>query len=268
MNEHGIEELIGTLYEMVQDARSVPFSSDKCAVEREKVLDLLDEISNQLPGELKQAKTIVDSRSELITNAKREAENIMKSAQAQARQLVSQEAIYLEAKNQANDMVRAAQDKIKELKKVTNDYVDDSLRRTEEAVAEALSEIRNSARSSAPSSIRRLRTTRDHRRRVNRRHERNRIHHRRRGCAPCGLRHRHFLRIQPRPCGRARRRVDHAGHDPRTDGSATPCTVRIAGTSRPICSAAESARSRRDGRRHLCRRYAHLLRRHPAGRRL
>ena len=28
MNEHGIEELIGTLYEMVQDARSVPFSSD------------------------------------------------------------------------------------------------------------------------------------------------------------------------------------------------------------------------------------------------
>ena len=71
MNEHGIEELIGTLYEMVQDARSVPFSSDKCAVEREKVLDLLDEISNQLPGELKQAKTIVDSRSELITNAKR-----------------------------------------------------------------------------------------------------------------------------------------------------------------------------------------------------
>ena len=139
MNEHGIEELIGTLYEMVQDARSVPFSSDKCAVEREKVLDLLDEISNQLPGELKQAKTIVDSRSELITNAKREAENIMKSAQAQARQLVSHE-----AKNQANDMVRAAQDKIKELKKVTNDYVDDSLRRTEEAVAEALSEIRNS----------------------------------------------------------------------------------------------------------------------------
>ena len=41
-------------------------------------------------------------------------------------------------------MVRAAQEKIKELKQVTNDYVDDSLRRTEEAVAEALSEIRDS----------------------------------------------------------------------------------------------------------------------------
>ena len=72
MNEHGIEELIGILYEMVQDAKNVPFSGDKCSIEREKALDLLDEISNQLPGELKQAKTIVESRSELITNAKRE----------------------------------------------------------------------------------------------------------------------------------------------------------------------------------------------------
>lgn len=144
MNEHGIEELIGILYEMVQDAKNVPFSGDKCSVEREKVLDLLDEISNQLPGELKQAKTIVESRSELITNAKREAENILKSAQIQARQLVSQEAIYLEAKNQANEMVRAAQEKIKELKQVTNDYVDDALRTTEEAVAQALAEVRDS----------------------------------------------------------------------------------------------------------------------------
>ena len=144
MNEHGIEELIGTLYEMVQDAKSVPFSSDRCALERERVLDLLDEISNRLPGELKQAKTIVESRSERITSAKREAEGILKQAQAQARQLVSQEAVYAEAKSQANEMVRAAQDKIKELKQVTNDYVDDSLRRTEEAVAESLAEIRES----------------------------------------------------------------------------------------------------------------------------
>ena len=144
MNEHGIEELIGTLNEMVQDAKNVPFSGDRCSLEREKVLDLLDEISNQIPGELKQAKTIVESRSELVTNAKREAENILKSAKIQARQMVSQEEIYAEAKDQANEMVRAAQDKIKEMKKVTNDYVDDALRTTEEAVAEALAQVRDS----------------------------------------------------------------------------------------------------------------------------
>ena len=105
---------------------------------------MLDEISNKLPSELKQAKTIVESRNELVTSAKREAEGILKSAQTQARQLVSNEAVYQEARTQANEMVRAAQEKIKELKQVTYDYVDDSLRQTEEAIAEALSQVRDS----------------------------------------------------------------------------------------------------------------------------
>ena len=141
---NGIEETITTLYEMVQDAWSLPLGAEKCVVERDKVLDLLDEISNQLPGELKQAKTIVESRNEVITNAKREAENILKQAEQRAKQMISREEVVKQAEQQAAEMMKAAQQKIKDLKKVTNDYVDDSLRRTEEAVAEALSEIRNS----------------------------------------------------------------------------------------------------------------------------
>jgi len=144
MNEHGIEEIITTLYEMVQDARGVPLSSDKCVIERDRVLDLLDEISNQLPGELKQARTIVESRGEVINNAKREAENILKQAQAQARQMVSESEIYRNAQQEANSMVQAAQDRIRELKGVTNDYVDDALKQTEQAISEALNEVKES----------------------------------------------------------------------------------------------------------------------------
>ena len=144
MNEHGIEEIISTLYEMVQDARGVPLSAEKCIIERDRVLDLLDEISNQLPGELKQAKTIVESRSEVINNAKREAENILKQAQAQARQMVTENEIYNQAQKEANAMVQAAQDRIRELKGVTNDYVDDALKQTEQAIAEALNEVKES----------------------------------------------------------------------------------------------------------------------------
>ena len=144
MNEHGIEEIISTLYEMVQDARGVPLSSEKCVIERDRVLDLLDEISNQLPGELKQAKTIVESRGEVINNAKREAENILKQAQAQARQMVSNDEIYRQAQQEANAMVQAAQDRIRELKGVTNNYVDDALKQTEQAISEALNEVKES----------------------------------------------------------------------------------------------------------------------------
>lgn len=144
MEERGIEEVISTLYEMIQNAWGIPLGADKCVVERDKVLDLLDEISNQLPGELKQAKTIVESRSEVINNAKREAETILKQAQMQARAMVADEEIYKQAQIEASNMIRTAQDKIKELKAVTNDYVDDAMRRSEESIAEALRQIRES----------------------------------------------------------------------------------------------------------------------------
>ena len=98
---NGIEETITTLYEMVQDAWSLPLGAEKCVVERDKVLDLLDEISNQLPGELKQAKTIVESRNEVITNAKREAENILKQAEQRAKQMISREEVVKQAEQQA-----------------------------------------------------------------------------------------------------------------------------------------------------------------------
>ena len=111
----GIEEILTTLYEMVQDAWSLPLGADKCVLERDKVLDLLDEISNQLPGELKQAKTIVESRNEVITNAKREAENILKQAEQRARQMISHEEVYLQAQKEADDLMKNAQAKIKEL---------------------------------------------------------------------------------------------------------------------------------------------------------
>lgn len=144
MNHNGIEDLISILYETVQDARAVPLSSEKCIIEREKVLDLLDEISNSLPGELKQAKTIVDSRSEVITNARREAETIRKQAQQEAQQLASKEEVVKLAQQQADELMRSTHDKVRELKQVTNAYVDDALRRTEEAITSALGEIRDS----------------------------------------------------------------------------------------------------------------------------
>ena len=142
-----IEEIITSLYEMVQDAWSLPLGAEKCVLERDKVLDLLDEISNQLPSELKQAKTIVESRNEVITNAKHEAERILKQAEQRARQMMSQEEVYAMAQQEADAMIKNAQQKIKDLKQVTNEFVDDALSRTESAISNALEEIRESRKS-------------------------------------------------------------------------------------------------------------------------
>ena len=130
MNEKHIEDIINALYDLVQDARALPLGADKCILERDKVLDMLDEIIAQLPSELKQSRTIVESRNELIGQARREAENIVRQAQQKANELVEQEAIYQEAKRQCADMVANAQKRIADLRKASNDYMDDALRRT------------------------------------------------------------------------------------------------------------------------------------------
>jgi len=143
MNEQHIEDIISALYDMIQDARALPLGADKCILERDKVLDMLDEIIAQLPSELKQARTIVESRNELIGQARREAEGIVRAAQDQAKELVSQETVYLEAKRQCQEMYDKTQAKIAELKKISNAYMDDALRRTEEAIAQSLNEVRD-----------------------------------------------------------------------------------------------------------------------------
>lgn len=143
MNERNIEDIIGTLYDLIQDARSMPLAADKCIVERDRVLDMLDEVIAQLPGELKQSRTIVESRNELISQARREAESIVRQAQEQAKQMVTKEAIYAEAKRRSEEMVNQTQMKIAQLRKAGNEYMDDALRRTEETIAQALEEVRD-----------------------------------------------------------------------------------------------------------------------------
>ena len=143
MNEQHIEDIISALYDMVQDARALPLGADKCILERDKVLDMLDEIIAQLPTELKQARTIVESRNELIGQARREAESIVRQAQQKATEMVSEQAIYAEAKRQCKEMYDQTQNRINELKKVSNAYMDDALRRTQEAIAQSLAEVQD-----------------------------------------------------------------------------------------------------------------------------
>lgn len=141
MNEKHIEDIITALYDLVQDARAVPLASDKCILERDKVLDMLDEIIAQMPAELKQARTIVENRADIVAQAKREAESIVRKAQEDADKLVSKEAVYEEAKRRCAEEIAQTKSQIANLRKVSNEYMDDALRRTEEAIAQGLSEV-------------------------------------------------------------------------------------------------------------------------------
>ena len=142
--ENEVTELLEVLYNTVADAWSVPLGKDKCMINRESVLSLLDEIKAQLPIELAEAKRLLAAREEFVSNAKREAEAIRKAAEEQARRLIEEQEITRIARAHANEIITNSEAKSRELVRAANEYVDDALRRTEEAVTAALTEVRQS----------------------------------------------------------------------------------------------------------------------------
>ncbi len=140
----GVEELLDMLYELIDEAKNVPLSSERCIIDRDKALDLLDDIKAQFPIELAEAKKLVAARTDYINSAKQEADSIRRQAEDRARQMVAQDEILLQTRQRANEIVRQADERSRELRKSANDYCEDALRRTEEAIAEALGEVKES----------------------------------------------------------------------------------------------------------------------------
>lgn len=142
--ENEVFDLIAMLYTMVTEAWGVPLGNEKCIVERDKVLNLLDEIKARLPSEMAEAKRLVAAREEFISNAKREADAVRRNADEHARELLEEQEIVRAAKTRSNELLNAAEGRARELYRVANAYVDDTLRRTEEAINTALSEVHRS----------------------------------------------------------------------------------------------------------------------------
>ncbi len=146
MNENKVEvmELIDNLYSMVSEAWGVPLGNDKCIVEREAVLEILNEIKTRMPAELAEAKRLVSARDQFLGNAKREAESVRKASEDKAREILEEQEIVKRANAYSEKVVSEAEAKSRELRKVASEYVDDILRRTEETVGAALKSINES----------------------------------------------------------------------------------------------------------------------------
>ena len=139
-----IPELLEMLHTMITEAWGLPLGAEKCVIERDKALDLLDEIRAQFPTEIAEAKRLIDARADFINNAKREAEIVRRAAEEKAKQLIDEQEIIRISRERSNAMISSAEAATSELRRVANEYVDDAMQRTEEALAAALSELQQS----------------------------------------------------------------------------------------------------------------------------
>ena len=136
------EDLLDELYDMVDKAWNLPLSGGRAVLDGEEVKQILDEIRDSLPQELRQAKAIVADRSQIVSDAKREAETIIRVAEERAKAMVNQDEIVKQAQAKANDLISQAQTKFREMRRASNDYIDDLMKRTDDALAESLAELR------------------------------------------------------------------------------------------------------------------------------
>ena len=138
----GVDELLDMLFDMVDEAKNAPLSSEKCVIERDKALDLIEDIKAQFPVELAEAKKILNARSEYVAAAKREADEIRKRAEIEASQMVNEAQVMNKARQMANELMAQAEQEAKKVRRSANDYCVDILRRTEEALSDAHEEMR------------------------------------------------------------------------------------------------------------------------------
>ena len=137
--------LLETLEELVENSRTVPFSG-KCMVEKEEILDIIKEIRQKLPDELKQAKWVKEERQRILLDAQKEANDIIKEAENKIISMIDEHEITKKAYEQKAEIIDAAESYSKELVSATKDHADSILAELENSLKEKLEMVKSNRR--------------------------------------------------------------------------------------------------------------------------
>lgn len=124
MDEAGIEELLDELAERIENSKPVLGNSQKRQVEIGPVFEIIDEIRDILPEELRQARIIVRDRQGMIEAAEIDANRILEDAERQADQIAGEQEIVRIAEAKATEIVEEAMMREREMRVGAEDYAD------------------------------------------------------------------------------------------------------------------------------------------------
>lgn len=133
-------ELIDELEDLIDKGVSVPFTG-RCLLDKEELMDLIQEIKLKLPDDLNQAKWIKNERQNIIDDAKAESDKIIKEANDKLISMIDENEITKSAKEQANHIMEKVQSDAKALKIESYKYTDSLLESVEKVVTDAINEL-------------------------------------------------------------------------------------------------------------------------------
>jgi F0F1-type ATP synthase membrane subunit b/b' len=139
---------LAQLEQIVQDAKSMPLSSS-VLISRDEVLEMLHEMQESLPEEIKQARWVVKDREELLAKARAEGDRIIEQAHEDQRRMSMKDAVAKRAQEESARMLQEAEDSTVGMRREAEDYVDAKLAAFEIALRKILEDAQATARSLA-----------------------------------------------------------------------------------------------------------------------
>lgn len=128
------------LEDMIKEAKSMPLSSS-ALLNREEILELVAQMREVLPEEIKQARWVVKDREELLTKARRDSQRIVEEAEQEQLRMATREEVVKRADAEADRILAEAREEARRMRLEAEDYVDAKLAQFEIALQRSSEEL-------------------------------------------------------------------------------------------------------------------------------
>ncbi len=120
------ETLLRRSIDIIATAPTMPLSSSP-RIDRDEIIELLEEALVRLPDELRQARWMLKERQEFVAKTRREADELLESARVQAERMVQRTEVVRAAEQRARQVMETAEADSRRLRHETEDFLDQRL---------------------------------------------------------------------------------------------------------------------------------------------
>jgi cell division septum initiation protein DivIVA len=120
------EALLNRIAEIIENARPMPLSASSM-INKEEVLELLDDAIDRLPDELRAARWLLKERDEFLAKVRREGDDILDQARTRAERMVQRTEVVKAAEQRARQIIDAAEAEARRMRHEVEDYCDQKL---------------------------------------------------------------------------------------------------------------------------------------------
>ena len=128
---------VDDLEDIVETSSTIPLTG-KIMVEKEEILEILENLRRDLPLELTEATQIRKDKDLIIKDAHQEGEQIIQGAKAQADQLVEEDELVRKANEMAQEIMDNANEESAQIRLGARDYADELLEKTQVQLSEVI----------------------------------------------------------------------------------------------------------------------------------